>query len=450
VTTTAEFLKALPRKRPTAAHDLREPALERPEFARDLDRTIKACVEDKARAALALVSIDHLDIVNTAFGHAVGSKVLGAAREALIGVVRSGDSVWRFSGSKFAVILRDCSEGDLKIACRRFRDTLTNKVFDTCAGPVSITASVGAVIIPRHAQSRDEATMHALVAVEDARRDRWRAVAVYQPNASRDRQRASEALAGQNVITAIAENRLRLAFQPVLSSTTRQPAFHEALVRIEAKDGTLVDAKDFIVAAERLGLVRLVDHRTLELALETLRSTNAVLSVNISGDTCHDPAWLSKLATAVECEPGLASRLIVEITESHVSIQTEAIREFVDAVRAMGLRVAIDDFGAGYTSFKILKTLPFDIVKIDGDYARAMKTDPRDQVFVRSLVAIAKAINAQTVVEWVDDADTADLLAAWGVDYLQGYGMGKPQRCLEPEAPMAAQTQMATPVKARA
>ncbi|MCU0831279.1 MAG: EAL domain-containing protein [Rhizobiaceae bacterium] len=438
MTTTAEFLKALPRKRPTAAADLREPALERPEFSRDLDRVIAACMQDKARAALALVSIDHLDIVNTAFGHAVGSKVLGAAREALIGVVRSGDSVWRFSGSKFAVILRDCSESDLKIACRRFRDTLTDKVFDTCAGPVSITASVGAVMMPRHAHTQEEATTHALVAVEDARRDRWRAVALYQPNAARDRQRANEALAGQSVITAIAENRLRLAFQPVLGAVSRKPAFHEALVRIEAKDGTLVDARDFITAAERLGLVRLVDHRTLELALDALRETDAVLSINISGDTCHDPAWLSKLATAIEAAPALAKRLIVEITESHVSIQTEAIREFVDAVRAMGLRVAIDDFGAGYTSFRILKTLPFDIIKIDGDYARGMKTDPRDQVFVRSLVSIAKAVHAETVVEWVDDSDTADLLAAWGVDYLQGYGMGKPQRCLESGADQAA------------
>jgi diguanylate cyclase (GGDEF)-like protein len=430
VTQTAELLKNLPRKRPTASKDLREPALERPELTRELDQIIAAATNDKARGAMALVSIDHLDIVNVAFGHAVGSKVLEAAREALISVVRSGDSIWRFSGSKFAIILRDCSESDLRIACRRFRDTLTNKVFDTCAGPVSITASVGAVMIPRHAKTRDEATAHALVAVEDARRDRWRAVAVYAPNVQRDRQRAHEALAGQSVIMAIAENRLRLAFQPVMRSTSRQPAFFEALVRIEAKDGALVDAKDFIEAAERLGLVRLVDHRTLELALEALRASDVTLSINVSGDTCHDPAWLAKLAHAIEAAPELAKRLIVEITESHIAIQTDAIQEFVEAVRSMGIRVAVDDFGAGYTSFRILKTLPFDIVKIDGDYARNMCGDPRDQVFVRSLVSIAKAIDAETVVEWVDDEGTADLLAAWGVDYLQGYGMGKPAASL--------------------
>ena len=232
-----QALKSLPRKRPKSAKDLREPALERPELARDLDQTIHSAIKDGGIAALALVSIDHLDIVNVAFGHSVGSKVLAAARDALIDVVRSPDSVWRFSGSKFAVILRDCTEADVRIACRRFRETLTNKIFDTCAGPVSITASVGAVMIPKHAKTRDEAKMYALVAVDEARKDRWRAFSLYAPDPQRDRERTDEALAGQSVIAAIAENRLKLVYQPIVCAHTRDIRFYEALVRIETKDG---------------------------------------------------------------------------------------------------------------------------------------------------------------------------------------------------------------------
>lgn len=422
----AQVLTSLPRKRPKSAKDLREPALERPELSRDLDNTIRAAISDGGKAALALVSVDHLDIVNVAFGHSVGSKVLAAARDTLIEVVRSPDSVWRFSGSKFAVILRDCSENDLRIACKRFRETLTNKIFDTCAGPVSITASVGAVMIPKHAKTSEEAKVFALVAIDEARKDRWSAFALYSPDAQRDLERTNEALAGQGVIAAIAENRLKLVYQPILCAQSREICFYEALVRIEAKDGSLIDAKDFINAAEKLGLVRLVDHKTLALALETLNQTDVTLSINISGDTCHDPAWLSTLATHLEVSPSLANRLIVEITESHVAIHSEEIREFIDAVRSMGVKLAIDDFGAGYTAFKTLKNLPFDIIKIDGEYGRHMTSDTRDQVFVRSLVSIAQALGAKTVVEWVDNDETADILSAWNVDYLQGFGMGRP------------------------
>ena len=438
-TRTIEALRSLPRKRPKSAVDLREPALERPELAHDLDQTIQSAIQDGGRAALALVSIDHLDIVNVAFGHAVGSKVLAAARDTLIDVVRSPDSVWRFSGSKFAVILRDCSESDVRIACRRFRETLTNKVFDTCAGPVSITASVGAVMIPDHAQTRDEAKLCALVAVGEARKDRWRAFSLYAPDPKRDRERSEEALAGQSVIAAIAENRLRLVYQPILCAQTRAICFYEALVRIETKDGTLIDAKDFISAAEKLGLVRLVDHKTLALAFEALHASDATLSINISGDTCHDPAWLSTLASQLEMHPHLADRLIVEITESHVAIHTEEIREFIEAVRSVGVKVAIDDFGAGYTAFKTLKNLPFDIIKIDGEYGREMTKNALDQVFVRSLVSIAQALGAKTVVEWVDSHDAADLLAAWNVDYLQGFGMGRPITTLAAAQPKSLQ-----------
>ncbi|MGL4404329.1 MAG: EAL domain-containing protein, partial [Notoacmeibacter sp.] len=326
-------------------------------------------------------------------------------------------------------------------ACRRFRETLTDKVFDTCAGPVSITASVGAVMIPKHAKTSDDAKMCATVAVDEARKDRWRAFSLYAPDLQRDRERTEEALAGQSVIAAIAENRLKLVYQPILCSHTREIGFYEALIRIVAKDGSLIDAQDFITAAEKLGLVRLVDHRTLALAFEALASSDVTLSINISGDTCHDPAWLSSLATSLELHPSFASRLIVEITESHVAIHSEEIREFIDAVRSMGVRLAIDDFGAGYTAFKTLKNLPFDIIKIDGEYGRHMTKDPRDQVFVRSLVSIAQALGAKTVVEWVDNEETAELLAAWNVDFLQGFGMGRPV------ASLTAAAEQVTPIK---
>ena len=421
--------------KPKSADSLREAALERPDFAHDLSAAIDATLRERLSAALVIISIDHLDIVNTAFGHEVGTAVLAAARDELIKVVRATDSVWRFAGSKFAVIMRDASESDVRTACLRFRAAMRDHVYDTSAGPISVTASVGAVMIPDQARTADEARVRAMIAVDAARRDRWRGMALYRPDPVRDQQRADDAEAAQNVIAAIAQNRMCLAFQPIASAKTGEIIFHEALVRIIDTEGRMVDAGQFIAAAERLGLIRLVDHQALRLALETVATYRTTLSINISVDTCHDPAWLAKLTLALEEQPQLAQWLIVEITESQAGIHLDEVRTLVEALRALGCRVAIDDFGAGYTSFRSLKSLPIDIVKIDGAFARDIEHDPENRVFVQSLVAIAHAIDAETVIEWVDGPEAASIFRDIGVDYLQGYSIGMPQSA--PVAPKA-------------
>ena len=414
-----------------AASGLREAALERPDFVLDLEDMIERTVAARESGALVLVSVDHLDIVNTAFGHAIGTAVLAAAREELIRVVRATDSVWRFAGSKFAVIMRRAARSDVCAACERFHAAMVERVYETDAGPISVAVSIGAVLIPQHATTAHEARNNALIAVEEARRDRWSGVRLFEPDLARDEARAQEAVTGQSVILAIAENRLRLAYQPVGCARTGAIAFHEALIRMVAADGTVTDAGDFVSAAERLGLVRLVDHKALQLALEAIETHRVDLSINISVDTCHDPAWLARLTLALEEKPELARHLIVEITESQAATELRALRVLVDALRSMDVRVAIDDFGAGYTSFRSLRQLPVDIIKIDGSFTCNLVKDRENQVFIQSLVAISRAIGAKTVVEWVDDADAIATLRDWKVDYLQGYAIGRPTLTLD-------------------
>jgi EAL domain-containing protein (putative c-di-GMP-specific phosphodiesterase class I) len=342
-------------------------------------------------------------------------------------VVRQVDDISRISGSKFGIVLTKCDDEQVLIACERFRNRLRNHVFQTNAGPVSVTVSISAVVMPQHASSPREAIGNAAIALEEARRDRIRSVAVYHHDWRRDQRRQADARVAQNVVCAIAEDRLRLAFQPVVDATSGETVFHEALIRIQAHDGSLVDAGSFITAAERLGVIRMVDMRALSLAIDELRrSPDIVLSVNVSNDAAQDPAWLRELAASVEATPDLAPRLIVEITESQATLDLENTRALVEAVRHMGCRIAIDDFGAGYTSFRNLKQLPFDIIKIDGEFARDLADDRHNQVFIRALIDIAHAFDAKIVVEWVADAETAALLKSWGVDYLQGFAVGEP------------------------
>jgi len=147
---------------------------------------------------------------------------------------------------------------------------------------------------------------------------------------------------------------------------------------------------------------------------------------------------LSKLAIAALGQPDIAPRLIVEITESHAAESVAEASRFIESLHDLGFKVALDDFGAGFTSFRNLKDLPFDIIKVDGMFAIDMDNNPQNQGFISALVGLAKLFDAKTVVEWVEDAHSADKLRDWGVDYLQGYKFGKPLK--EPQWPVSPQS----------
>ena len=165
------------------------------------------------------------------------------------------------------------------------------------------------------------------------------------------------------------------------------------------------------------------------MALETLnKAPTAKFSLNVSFETACDPEWLSKLAHAVMNRRDIAERLIIEITESYAADSLPEALQFIESVKDLGCKVALDDFGAGFTSFRNLKSLPFDIIKVDGQFVDNLESSTENQKFIKALVDLASLFDAKTVVEWVEDDVTTELLRDWGVDYLQGFNFGKPQR----------------------
>jgi EAL domain-containing protein (putative c-di-GMP-specific phosphodiesterase class I) len=217
----------------------------------------------------------------------------------------------------------------------------------------------------------------------------------------------------------------------VVDVTTRKPAFYECLVRMEQEDGRALLAPDIVPVAERLGLIRLVDHRVLELALaELAASPNVQLSLNISPDTTMDPDWWTSIESLMQSYPGVGKRLIVEITETVAIQDVEDVRGFVMRLKNFGSRIAIDDFGAGNTSFRNLRKLGVDIVKIDGAFVQNIARSADDRAFVQTLIDLARRLQIKTVAEWVQDEESAALLREWGCDYIQGrlIGLATPER----------------------
>jgi EAL domain-containing protein (putative c-di-GMP-specific phosphodiesterase class I) len=180
-----------------------------------------------------------------------------------------------------------------------------------------------------------------------------------------------------------------------------------------------------------LGLIRLVDHRVLELAVaELAASPNVRLSLNISPDTTMDPDWWTGIESLMLAYPGAGERLIVEITETVAIQDIDDVRGFVTRLKNFGSQIAIDDFGAGYTSFRNLRKLGVDIVKIDGAFVQNIARSADDRAFVHTLIDLANRLQIKTVAEWVQDEEAAVMLREWGCDYIQGrlIGLASPER----------------------
>ena len=188
----------------------------------------------------------------------------------------------------------------------------------------------------------------------------------------------------------------------------------------------MVPAGDFIPVAEELGLVRDLDRRVLELAAVALkRAPTLKLAINVSGMSVGDQIWMKTFNRQVAGDRSITSRLTVEVTETAALHDIEEGIRFVKWLRQSGCRVAIDDFGAGYTSFRNLQTLDLNCVKIDGSFVKGIARRPDNQAFVRTLVSLAKTFNLEVVAEWVGSKEEAALLRALGADKFQGayYGM---------------------------
>ena len=282
-------------------------------------------------------------------------------------------------------------------------------------------------MLPRYANTVRHASAAVQSALEQARRQHHPRLVAYKPDVmAQNKRREATRLAGE-VVSAVRENRLQLAYQPVVDANSHRVAFYEALVRMVDSEGTIVPASKFVGVASDLGLIRMVDHQAMDMTLDILsRAKKAELALNISLETSRDPEWMSKLATAIRKRPDIAPRLIIELSESHAASDIDETLRFVEIIRELGCRTAIDGFGAGFTSFANLKQLPIDIIKVDGQFVENISTSVENQSFVRSLIGLATVLDTKIVVEWVEDDETALLLKGWGVDYLQGYGFGAP------------------------
>jgi diguanylate cyclase (GGDEF)-like protein len=412
-------------------HDPLTGELNRTHLVASLAEAIEEAARFRASCAFMLIGIDHLARINDAFGFDVADAVISEVATRIRARLRGGDVLGRFSGNKFGLILKNCTVDDMSVAAERFLAAIRDDVVPTKSGPVSVTASIGAVSVPRYARSADETINRAQETLDMSKRRRAGSFSLWRPNVERDAQRRVNIRVTDEIVTALNERRIAMAFEPVVDARSRSASFYECLVRMEQDDGHVLLAPDIVPVAEKLGLIRLVDHRVLELVVAELAASPKVqLSLNISPDTTMDPDWWASIESLMRAHPGVAERLIVEITETVAIQNIDDVRGFVTRLKNFGSRIAIDDFGAGYTSFRNLRKLGVDIVKIDGAFVQNIARSADDRAFVQTLIDLARRLDIKTVAEWVQDEEAASMLRDWGCDYIQGrlIGLASSQR----------------------
>jgi diguanylate cyclase (GGDEF)-like protein len=372
-----------------------------------------------------LVSVDDVARINQSYGFDVADDVIVAVAGRLHSRMRGADKLGRLSGSKFGVVLRKCTSEEIEVAAERLLASVRGEVFATRRGPVAATITLGGVVAPRHARTMDEVLARAQEALDSAKLRRKGSAHIYRPNLEREALRQENLRLTDEIVNALNERRVVIAYEPVVATATRQPAFYECLMRVRRADGSIIAAGDIVPTAERLGLVRLIDHRMLELVAAELKADpDFHASINVSPGSTTDPDWWNALSAMLRRHARIAERLTVEITETVAIQDIDATRGFVSRVKDLGCRIAIDDFGAGYTSFRNLRRLNVDIVKIDGDFVQRLRNSEDDRAFVQTLLDLARRLGLQTVAERVKDAETAALLQELGCDYLQGEFVG--------------------------
>ncbi|NNC38531.1 MAG: EAL domain-containing protein [Hyphomonadaceae bacterium] len=371
--------------------------------------------------------ISNLENINDNFGYEAGDFLLKAVAERLESCVRSPDICARVSEVSFGIGLTDCDGKQMQLVVDRIGSALKGAPYESQYGDLRAEFAIGGIALSQKAVSAVSAMDQVKTAVAHSEKQNG----VFIPF-SADLPDIKPRQDGQNfvredIINALNDRRVSLAYQPIIDAKTREIDHFECLLRLKRDNGEIVSAADFIMAAERLDCVHLLDRRALEIAAATLNTYPDIrLALNVSATTVKNKQSANSYLAALKALGAQTSRVTIELTET-VALEDPAMANWFSVeARSFGCKFAIDDFGAGHTTFSNLMAIEADEIKIDGSFIRDLSITPHKQVFVRMMVDLAQTFSVKTVAEMVGSRDEAELLTRMGVDYLQGFMFGVP------------------------
>ena len=405
----------------------------RGEFLRRLEEGLDA-TGSGTRHVLCYLDLDRFKAINDECGHVAGDSMLREVAGLLKDAVRDSDTVGRLGGDEFGILLAGCPlekarqiADDLVRAVNDHRFVWKDKIF-------TVGVSVGLVEIAGESTTIEDLLHAADMACYVAKKQGGH-VHVYSARDEAIARQRGEFLWLQRLETALKENRFELHAQPIVPVAAAEaeggPGL-EVLLRLKDEKGAVVPPAEFMRAAERYRLMPHVDRWVVQTALTALArgairlAPDRVMCINLSGQTLGDAAFLEFVVDCLDRTGVAPGRLCFEVTENSVITNVEHARRFIGVLHGMGCRFALDDFGRGFSSFANLRHLSLDYLKIDGSFIRNLASDNVNQAMVTAMIKLARSLNFQVIAEQVEDLSALDSARRMGVDYVQGYQVGRP------------------------
>lgn len=402
-------------------------------FTEVLDRVMeRANRTHEYNCALIFIDLDNFKTVNDSYGHHAGDRVLIEVSSLLLQHVRKGDLLARLGGDEFAVILYNIDEHSAFDVANKYLDVLNEAKFYEQGRVLDISCTIGLCLLDQEIKHKDEFLNRADFACQMAKQLGRNRVYVFtsEDSISKEQLKGQMGMA-QKIKEALREDLFRLHFQPIKTAFLKGFHCYEVLIRMQGEKNKLIMPYGFLPSAERFDLMKTIDiwviRNTLEM-MAAIREHQQMTSfaINLSAQSICDFDMLSEIETAITTYQIPPENLIFEITESHAISNMNHAIQFLLHLRNLGCRTALDDFGAGYSSYAYLKDLPTDYIKIDGVFVRDMDVNHFNYAMVKSINDIAHVMGKKTIAEFVENEKILQMLQEIGVDFVQGFYIGKP------------------------
>ncbi len=391
-----------------------------------IDRLLENAKDVRQLGAYLVVSIDKMAFLNEALGTQSADTVLCGMVERLAALLPTRALLGRVGGDMFGILLPGMTDETAPLA-QRILENFRDHPLTTPSSAIHITVSIGSALLSGTGLTAAGLMIRAEHALHEARANGRNQYVEYQESEERAQQNRTELELGKRVKQALKQGTMRLAYQPVIDTQTGQVLFYEALARMFDDEGKLIPAAAFVPLIEQMGLALEFDRYILNMALREMEEHPTLqLAVNVSGLTAAGTGWPDYMQELLSQRPALARRLIIEITETAALVDVKETQRFVETLKRLGGRTALDDFGAGSTSISHLRTLALAIMKIDRELLLNLVGNEEQEHLVRMLINLARGLNIRTVAEGVETEEVAQWLRQEKADMMQGYYFGRP------------------------